>query len=280
MQFTVLIENTARDPALTAEHGLALYIRHNGHVWLLDAGASGAFAQNADALGLPLEAVQAGILSHGHYDHGGGLAAFFARNAGAPVYAMRAAGEAYSSGDGDARHEIGLPDTVLPCHAGRFVWLDGPAQPAPGVTLLPHTTSGLAAVGAARKLYRGRGGAVLPDDFRHELTAVFETDAGLAVFNSCSHGGAQAILAEAAARFPGRPIRAYVGGLHLRGRRDGQEVCVLPPGELQALAQAFRRHGVQAVYTGHCTGKAGFAALAPLLGGALRPLYAGLTVTL
>ncbi|WP_294498897.1 MBL fold metallo-hydrolase [uncultured Gemmiger sp.] len=275
MQITVLIENTTRRTDLRAEHGLSLYIRHGGRTWLLDAGASGAFTANAARLGLPLDAAEAGILSHGHYDHGGGLAAFFAGNAHAPVYAMRAAGERYLSGDGAARHDIGLPDTVLPRYAGRFVWLDGEAAPAPGVTLLPHTTPGLAAVGAAKKLYRAGGDKPQPDDFRHELTAVFATGAGLVVVNSCSHAGLPVILEEVAARFPGRPIRAFVGGLHMRGQRDGREVCAFTAAQMQALADAVRRHGVQAVYTGHCTGCAGYAALEPLLGGVMHPLSTG-----
>ena len=100
MQITVLMENSTQNPTLAAEHGLSLFIRHGGRSWLLDAGASGDFVKNADALGLPPEQVEAAILSHGHYDHGGGLAAFFARNHAAPVYAMRAAGECYLSGDG------------------------------------------------------------------------------------------------------------------------------------------------------------------------------------
>ena len=280
MQITVLIENSTQNPALVAEHGLSLFIRHGGRSWLLDAGTSGDFVRNADALGLPPEQVQAAILSHGHYDHGGGLAAFFARNRTAPVYAMRAAGECYLSGDGPDRHPIGLPDTVLPRYARRFVWLDGPAQPAPGVTLLPHTTPGMAAIGAAKKLYRAGAGRIEPDDFRHEITAVFETDAGLVAVNSCSHGGVPAILAEVQARFPGRPVRAFVGGLHLRGRRDGREICTFSPQELRSLADSFRRCGVQAVYTGHCTGTVGYTALQSLLGELLHPLSTGMQISL
>ena len=96
---------------------------------------------------------------------------------------------------------------------------------------------------------------------------MFATGAGLVVVNSCSHAGLPVILEEVAARFPGRPIRAFVGGLHMRGQRDGREVCAFTAAQMQALADAVRRHGVQAVYTGHCTGCAGYAALEPLLGG-------------
>ena len=102
-----------------------------------------------------------------------------------------------------------------------------------------------------------------------------ETETGLVVINSCSHAGLPVILDEVAARFPNRLIRAFVGGLHMRGRKDGQEICVFSRAEVQALADSVHRHGVQAVYTGHCTGCAGYAALAPCLGKLLHPLSTG-----
>lgn len=279
MQITVLMENTTRNPALTAEHGLSLLIRYRGSCCLLDAGASGAFARNARLLGVDLRRVKYAILSHGHYDHGGGLAAFCQQNTTAPIYAMESAAEPYCSGDGMQRHDIGLPDSVYPRYADRFCWIRKACQPAPGVTLLPHTTPGLAQIGQKRKLYRGRGEEVCPDDFRHELTAVFETEAGLVVCNSCSHAGVPAILQEVAARFPGRKIRAFVGGLHMRGKAQGEEICVFSPGELQALADSFRHYQVEEIDTGHCTGAAGYRALQPLLAGTLHPLETGTTLT-
>lgn len=275
MRITVLIENETRDPALACEHGLSLAVEYRGRIWLLDAGSSGAFAQNAQALGIALPRVEYAVLSHGHYDHGGGFSEFFARNGRAPVYAMRAAAEEYCSGDGAARHSIGIPEWVLPAFAGRFVWLDGPLEPAAGVTLLPHTTPGLSAAGAARKLYRGGGESAEPDDFRHELTVVFDTAEGLVVLNSCSHAGLPVILREVSNRFPGRPIRAFAGGLHMCGSRDGRETCLFTPGEVRQLADCVLRYDVREIYTGHCTGHAGYAALEPLLGGRLRPMRTG-----
>ena len=88
MIVTILIENTCvtqRDN-LAAEHGLSLHIRANGTEILFDTGAGGAFADNAARLDVQLDTVQAAVISHHHYDHGGGLARFFQANTQAPVY--------------------------------------------------------------------------------------------------------------------------------------------------------------------------------------------------
>ena len=76
MKITVLLENTSTQSNLTAEHGLSLLIETKPHIILFDMGQSDAFAKNAERLGIDLALVDTAILSHGHYDHGGGLKAF------------------------------------------------------------------------------------------------------------------------------------------------------------------------------------------------------------
>ena len=80
MQITALVENTSQDKKFGTEHGLSLYIEAGFQKILFDMGQSGLFADNAKVLGISLSDVTIAVLSHGHYDHGGGLAKFLEIN--------------------------------------------------------------------------------------------------------------------------------------------------------------------------------------------------------
>ena len=98
MKVAVLMENTAQEGCgLVPEHGLSLYIEYRGKRLLLDGGASGRFADNAQKLGVDLADVDLGVLSHGHYDHADGLRRFFQLNQRAKVYVRPQAGGPYFS---------------------------------------------------------------------------------------------------------------------------------------------------------------------------------------
>ena len=116
MKLYTLMENTTCRPDFDAEHGLSLYIETDRHRLLFDIGQSGTFADNAEKLGVDLAAVDCAVLSHGHYDHGGGLKRFLEINDHAPVYLNRNAfGEYYHGPD----RYIGL-DTQLK-KSGRLI---------------------------------------------------------------------------------------------------------------------------------------------------------------
>jgi Metal-dependent hydrolases of the beta-lactamase superfamily II len=80
MKIIMLVENVVYAGGLSAEHGLSLYIEHGGHRFLFDTGQGDRFLKNAQALGVDIEKVEALIVSHGHYDHAGGLKAFCRAN--------------------------------------------------------------------------------------------------------------------------------------------------------------------------------------------------------
>ena len=97
MKIISLIENTSLNDKMETEHGLSLYIEFKNHKILFDMGQSDMFSRNAKKLGVDLSDVDIAILSHGHYDHGGGLKRFLTINQRAPVYVNHYAfGEHYN----------------------------------------------------------------------------------------------------------------------------------------------------------------------------------------
>lgn len=130
MHVVTLMENTVCRDDLACEHGLSLYIEARGKKILFDAGQSGAFADNARKLGIDLAQVDFAVLSHGHYDHGGGFRRFLEINQTAPVYLRREAfGDHYN---GTAKY-IGLDKALL--ESGRLVFVPDMLEISPGITL-------------------------------------------------------------------------------------------------------------------------------------------------
>lgn len=280
MKVTVLMENTALEGCgLTPEHGLSLYIEYRGRKLLLDAGASEKFADNAQALGVDLAAVELAVLSHGHNDHAGGLGQFFRLNRQVPVYICAgAAGPVYAEHP-DGRRFIGIDREVWTEFRSRFAEVEGTSPLTEGVWLVPDTLRDPAFTGRATNLLYQRGeGDFIPDDFRHEQSLVLEEERGLAVFNSCSHTGIVNIVRGVLEQFPGKKVFAVVGGLHMFGRDHTGLNCT--PEYVYQVADTLKKLGVEEIYTGHCTGEMALSLLRERFGPGCHALSTGKVLTL
>ena len=268
MRARVLVDNISKD-SLAAEWGLSLYIEFREHKILLDAGTTAAFLENASDLDIDLAKVDFGVLSHAHYDHADGLEAFFVANSHAKVYIRSGAkANCFGKKDGKLRY-IGINKAMKRRYNQRFVRVEGDYKIAEGIYLIPHKTNGLEAIGARSDLYVRRGLRMIADDFSHEHSLVLEEAGGLIILNSCSHAGADNIIREIRETFPGKQILALVGGLHLYKLTDE---------EVRDFAKRVRETGIQAVYTGHCTGERAFEVLREELGGAVHQFYSGMEI--
>ena len=139
MRVVALIENTKPEGRedLVAEHGLALYIEQENRRILFDTGATGAFAHNARKLGITLEDVDAVVLSHHHYDHGGGLARFTEINHQAKIYLRKSREEDYRfRAFGIISRYIGLDPNLLRQQTDRVEFIDCFTEILPGVYIL------------------------------------------------------------------------------------------------------------------------------------------------
>lgn len=266
MKCKILIDNTPFGQ-YCAEWGLAVYIEYNGKKLLLDTGASLLFAENAEKMGVDLSEIDFGILSHAHFDHSDGMDAFFARNQKAKFHLRAGCGENCYDRKESGMEYIGVRRGLLGDYPERIVYVDGDFELMPGVWLIPHKTPNLDEIGKRIHMFTLEDGAFVPERFAHEQSLVIETSKGLVIFNSCSHGGADNIITEVAATFPGKRLYALIGGFHLF-RSTAQEV--------EALARRMAETGIERIVTGHCTGDAAAAILREHFGDRMLEMYSGL----
>lgn len=258
MRLSVLMENTARDPSLAAEHGLSLLIETEQYKILFDAGQSGAFADNAAQMGVDLGTVDFAVLSHGHYDHGGGLCRFLMLCPDAPVYVNQ---NAFGSFHNAAGKYIGLPTELS--DSDRVIPVGDVHSPGPGVTLFSCNKESRPCFWGSFGLTKGEGDLRRPDDFLHEQYLLIEEAGRRVVFCGCAHKGVLNIL---------RWLRpdVLVGGFHFR------DLDPAGPGRqtLEDAARILQQSGA-VFYTGHCTGQAQYGFLKEILGDNLQPLFSG-----
>ena len=239
MKITVLAENSSAC-GLPGEHGLSLFAEAAGRRFLFDTGASSLFAQNADALGIDLEAAEFAVLSHGHNDHGGGLRTFFQRNRHAPVYASRFAFEPHLNA---ADLDIGLDPSLS--GSGRFVFVDEELRISEGLTLRACREAKPVTAFDPGGLKTIRDGRLIPEDFRHEQYLLVEEQGRRILFSGCSHRGVVNLL---------RWFRpdVLIGGFHF---------FRLPLDETLAEYAAVLDACPTVYYTCHCTGETQYAFL-------------------
>ena len=277
MQITALIENHAAcsGAGLVAEHGLSLHIDHAGRQILFDTGSSGSFAANALKLGIDLDQVDAAVLSHHHYDHGGGLAAFFAVNDHAPVYLKHPPqGEPHFRALSVVNRPVGLPGSLLEDFSERFVYLDAFTEVLPDVFIFTEIPRQFDTPRGNRHIYLKRGKRYVHDSFSHELLMALRLKDGLVVLTACSHSGVLNMIQAVRNRFPEERIKAVIGGFHLLGIPVLNTLADSKTAVIE-LGHALHELPVDRYWTGHCTGDRAFALLQGVLGDRLAALSTG-----
>ena len=257
MKLYTLIENTTCNDALACEHGLSLYIEANGQRILFDAGQSGAFADNAEKLGIDLTKVDICILSHGHYDHGGGLKRFLEINDHAKIYVSRHAfGDHYNADE----KFIGLDWELLNAEQVTFVGDNLTLSD----TLSLHTCPNFPQVyfTPAYGMQVKRKEQLETDDFRHEMYLLIREGARRIVVSGCSHRGVMNLKTWFAPD-------VLIGGFHLMKLDSEQEATRLKFTAMELLKQET------VYYTGHCTGEKQYDALKAHMGERLHRLTTG-----
>jgi len=248
LRITVVAENVAGARGLLAEHGLACWVEADGRNILFDTGQGLILSHNAKALGIDLGLTHGVVLSHGHYDHTGGLPGVLQYLRRAIVYVHPAALQPkFGRRQGDPRRTIGGPiptvDAIRP-HVADVVFTDGPTQVADGVWVtgeIPRRTD-----------FEDTGGGFYldeacqtPDPLVDDQALYIESVRGTVVLLGCAHAGLVNTL-DYVVELTGRDrIQAVIGGMHLVNASQER---------IAKSLEALRRYDVRVIGPAHCTG--------------------------
>lgn len=257
MKITALVENVSLTDEIQSEHGLSLYIETEEKKILFDMGQTDLFADNAEKLEIDLSQVDLAILSHGHYDHGGGMKRFLEINQTASIYINRNAFGQYYNGP---EKYIGLDQQMR--NEPRIRWTADEHILSDTMKLLTYNQEVAEHLNYGQGLLQKDEAGFQPDTFRHEQYLLVEESGKRILVSGCSHKGIVNLALWA------RPD-VVIGGFHLKKVEDETE--------LAALGQLLKNMNIQ-FYTCHCTGKWQFEQLKKVMGSQLQYLHCGDTI--
>ena len=268
MKLIVLSENTSVSKSLESEHGLSVYIETSGHHILFDTGAGSVFKRNAEKLGVDLATVDRLVISHGHYDHGGGLRTFLEVNSHAKIYLHKQAFEAHYSKRPEGVASIGLDETLLPNE--RFVFCGDQVVIDENIEVFSRVKAKRLFPSCNATLLMKCGDDFIPDDFAHEQNLVIQQNGKTMLIAGCAHKGIVNIVDACRDRL-GQYPDYVVGGFHLSGSGGNRSET---PDVVDAIGE-YLASTPSRYYTCHCTGTENFHHLKRILGEKIQYLSTG-----
>jgi 7,8-dihydropterin-6-yl-methyl-4-(beta-D-ribofuranosyl)aminobenzene 5'-phosphate synthase len=256
-KITTLVDNTvgiggSRD--LIAEHGLAFLIETGMQSILFDTGQYMALENNSRILGKDLAAIDTLVLSHGHYDHTGGLNQLLVHNSDFSVYAhpdvfapklIKREGQYRKVGIPVSKDELVKKGVTLRLNTAP-VALDPDIMTTGEIPLMTNFET------VAKGFFVEKDGRKEHDTMADDQALVLKTARGPVVVLGCCHRGIINTLRHVCKITGQKRIYAVLGGLHL----------VKTTGErLETIMQHLQRFDLERIVVGHCTGIHAFQAL-------------------
>lgn len=272
MIIKTLVEDTSVNSDLKAEHGLSLYIETRNHKILFDTGASDLFLKNAEKLNVDIASVDTVIISHGHYDHGGGLSSFLDKNCKAKVYIHNKAFEKhYSKRLNGNVEDIGIHSDIKGNSqiilVGENLFIDKELE------LFSNVTGRELFSSCNNSLFVELENGLINDTFDHEQNLIINENGKSVLIAGCAHNGIINIINHFKA-LKGASPEYVIGGFHLfnYGANKTEDLTIVSTiGNLLNQAPTV-------YYTGHCTGLEAFKTLKDVMKDKIQYLATGTVV--
>ncbi len=267
MRIVTLIEDTPGNNNCEYEHGLSFYLETPMHKLLVDTGATDASLRNAKRLGIDLTQVDTVILSHGHYDHSGGLMPFNRINTQAPIYMQRSAGEDYYSIQEQGEHYIGIDKEILSLPQVKL--LQGNHRIDEELEVFTEVTGRRLWPKGNLRLKKGCGENAVQDEFDHEQCLVVNCEGKRILMSGCAHNGILNIL-DTYKQLYGDVPDVVISGFHMVRKAYSEEDLE----DIRSTAKELAKLKTM-FYSGHCTGKVAFDTMKEIMGEQLQEIHSG-----
>jgi 7,8-dihydropterin-6-yl-methyl-4-(beta-D-ribofuranosyl)aminobenzene 5'-phosphate synthase len=272
MRIINLIENTEGRSGCACAHGLSFYVETEKHKLLLDLGPSGETLKNAQALGIDLAKVDTVILSHGHYDHSGGIMPFAGINDQAVIYMQESAtGEYYADNGSSApeRYEyIGIDKNIVKLPRVRFLQGDHRIDDELELFTIKNRSHKLPS--SNKRILVRRGDHFQFDDFVHEQFLVIREGSKRVLMSGCAHSGILSIMDAFCDKY-GKEPDLVISGFHLMKKTEYTSDEIR---EIDEIAGKLKKYSTRFI-TCHCTGLPAFDRMKEIMGDQLAYVHSG-----